>query len=343
MDGNCSLIRFKTISQSNYGGRKGVDLLGAAAHNLRDSPLGKGVPEHIDPSRICLNVVLEGASKAIGVEQAAEVLWEGIKRPSRKDRVQAIEVIFSVRSGVKPKGHDDLQHYFESCLSWLKRQGMPMPVVSAVIHFDEGHPHMHVLMLPIQGGGYVGGKPIARERLKALNDTFFNDVAGPAGFARAQAKFVGHLKRRGIDAVMTRFEDMGVPDRCGAGWAPIKAGIERDPTPFVIAFDIDLSPAPTPMPKPIGFSMHGEMTELSPIGFEDPSEKEKPTLCRFLPSPPPSHQRPDSSEQLSRPKQIPVDADQPQTISRCSPDDASGAVTRVRDEFADDCSVWRFD
>ena len=260
-----SLIRCKTIGRSIYEGRKGCDLETAAAHNLRDFSVGKGGAEHIDPSKCHLNVILQGARTAKEVVQAAEVLWEGVKRPNRKDRVQALEAIFCIRSGVTPEGHESVRAYFESCLLWLKLQMASMPVVSAVIHYDEEHPHMHVLILPIQGGESLGGKPIHRKPLRVLTDKFFEEVAGPAGFERAKAKLYGHLKKRGIEAVLSRCEAMGVRTAYGPVWAPIQASIERDPTPFVIALGIDLSPVPSSPAKTDRFQKLTLKTETYPV------------------------------------------------------------------------------
>ena len=196
----------------------------------------------------------------------------------RRDHVQALEFVFSLppSSGVDPAA------YFARCLDWLMG-ALPLPVLSAVSHADEFAPHLHVLLLPLAGGIYAGGKPVERPKLLRLRESFFNVVAGPAGLHRESAKLRGEPKRWAVAAVLTRCEAMGLPAVNGPLWPVLVAAIERDPTAAVCALGIELS-APKDRttqaePNPIGIEGVTMRSTANPIGIEKRGEKTQSLSC----------------------------------------------------------------
>ena len=281
MAGDVAYFAAKTIGLSRVNGRKPCDLLTAARHNLREIQAEHGSVGRIDPGRSATNAILAGPTDAAQVQALAVSLMAAAElNPAamRRDHVQALEFVFSLppSSGVDPAA------YFARCLDWLMG-ALPLPVLSAVSHADEFAPHLHVLLLPLAGGIYAGGKPVERPKLLRLRESFFNVVAGPAGLHRESAKLRGEPKRRAVAAVLTRCEAMGLPAVNGPLWPVLVAAIERDPTAAVCALGIELS-APKDRttqaePNPIGIEGVTMRSTANPIGIEKRGEKTQSLSC----------------------------------------------------------------
>ena len=281
MAGDVAYFAAKTIGLSRVNGRKPCDLLTAARHNLREIQAEHGSVGRIDPGRSATNAILAGPTDAAQVQALAVSLMAAAElNPAamRRDHVQALEFVFSLppSSGVDPAA------YFARCLDWLMG-ALPLPVLSAVSHADEFAPHLHVLLLPLAGGIYAGGKPVERPKLLRLRESFFNVVAGPAGLHRESAKLRGEPKRWAVAAVLTRCEAMGLPAVNGPLWPVLVAAIERDPTAAVCALGIELS-APKDRttqaePNPIGIEGVTMRSTANPIGIEKRGEKTQSLSC----------------------------------------------------------------
>lgn len=226
----------KSIGLSRCGGRKPQTLMEAASHNLREIQAELGANSHIDASRIKLNVVLSGPRTAKEVQAQAGALLEAAKIDASKlrcDYCQAIEVMFSLPLDATPEPIE----YFRRCMDWVAAE-MRLTVLSAVVHLDEPKPHAHVLLLPLRGEKHVGSTPIASAALRAMRDTFFVAVAGPAGLKRPGAKMVGMVKRMAVAAALKKCEAQGIPEKLASLWPVLKVAIERDPTQAVQALQI---------------------------------------------------------------------------------------------------------
>lgn len=151
-------------------------LLNAAKHNLRliDTEIGVYKGGKIDPSRLHLNQVLEGPSIPKGIEELAKVLIEkNVTKKLRKDAVIAVEIVFSPKAGFSK----DFNTFFEDCLLWAK-SFYKLPILSAINHFDEKVPHLHVLMLPLVGNRMVGSSIVGyKGKLKYAKEDFFRQLA----------------------------------------------------------------------------------------------------------------------------------------------------------------------
>ena len=229
------VFNVKTISQSRCRGKKASTLLDAARHNLREIHPERGAVNGIDPRRSGSNVILYGPPKAAEVmELANQLLTQVGGLRLKRDHVQAIEFMFSV-----PGDFSHHRDYFQRCLSWAE-QAAGLPVLSAVIHLDQNSPHMHVLLLPVKDGRHVGGSPINRPSLHRLRGSFFDAVAGPAGFQRGNPKLHGAIKRLAIEAVITEAFSRGLPEQAGVFWPALKGGITANPLALVMQLGIDL-------------------------------------------------------------------------------------------------------
>jgi hypothetical protein len=264
----------KTIGMSACGNRKPQTLMSAARHNLREIQAEHGADSHIDASRIKDNVALFGPRTAKEVQAEAGALLALVDTTRlKRDHVQAVEAVFSLPSGssVAPS------EYFDRCLAWIT-SAMPMPVLLATAHHDEAEPHMHVLMLPTKDGKHIGGALIDRAKLRALRESFFNMVAGPAGLKRQGAKMAGTVKRLAVAAVLKTCEAQGVPQMLGALWPVLKGAIERDPTQAVQALEIsneEIRVTPKEAPSPIALAP-------SPIALHEQGQKIQGLSCVAL-------------------------------------------------------------
>ena len=268
----------KSISLSENINRKRTSkpcsLLTAARHNLREIQAELGAVSSIYPERIRDNVIMSGPKTAAEVQAKADALRAGAGIDKlRVDFCQAVEVVFSI----PPDSSVDAVGYFEQSLRWLA-VAMPYPLLSAVVHNDESTKHLHALLLPLKGGVYVGAAMIDRKNLPTLMESFFNKVAGPAGFRRDGAKLRGRVKEMAVSAVLYECECRGLPELNGPLWEAFKASIERDPTHAMLV--LGLSPADLhehvkmraqkpirDASKPIGLAPdHAKRTNLS-LGF----------------------------------------------------------------------------
>ena len=250
-----AIFSAKSIGLSSVGGRKPCTLLDAARHNLREIQAELGAVGRIDPKRTHLNLVTAGPSNAKAVQAEAQALLAtaGVVK-LRRDHCQAVELLFSLPPTACMA---DPVAYFAKCLAWAAST-MRLPVLSAVIHRDEHAPHMHVLLLPLQGRSHVGGAPVGLAAYKRLRDRFFAKVAGPAGLSRQSAKLYGVMKQWAVTAVLDHCNVLALPAANGLLWPVVVEAIKRDPTPALRALGIDVNairPAPTePETNPIGIA-----------------------------------------------------------------------------------------
>lgn len=327
MAGDVQFIAFKSVGLSRVNGRKPCTLVQAAGHNLRQLQGELGALGRIDPRRSSKNVLMAGADTAEGVQALASNLLAsaGIDPGKmRRDHVQALELVVSL----PPAAAIDAAAYFDCCMAWLDK-ALPLPVLLATIHHDEAAPHLHALLLPVLDGQYVGGRPIERAALLRLRESFFKEVAGPAGLQRTGAKLRGASKALAVAAVLEWCEAKGLPAATGLLWPTMLADIERDPTPHVQALGIDLSAcrkdAKSPIgidskgvQNPIGIECHQSDGDLNPIGIAKEGRKTRSlSLCRDWPTTTPQtapDSRPGHATTAAEPAPAADHKDQPRAI-----------------------------
>jgi hypothetical protein len=251
----------KSIGLSQINGRKACTLLNAARHNLREIQAEQGANGHIDPTRMHRNMILAGPSTAADVVALSASLAAdaGVDLSElRKDYCQAIELVFSLST----EASINAQEYFAQCLQWAQK-AYALPVLLATVHNDEAEKHIHVLLLPVKDGAHTGSKSLTYSVTKAMRESFFEQVAGPAGLKRDKAKMRGVIKQWASEAVLRKCEAMGLPAANGPLWPVWQAAIERDPTVAMAVLNIDLNSIRPSEEKPT------EPAPANPIGFQD--------------------------------------------------------------------------
>lgn len=323
----------KSIGLSKINGRKPCSLMDAARHNLREIQSELGAVGRINPMQTSNNWILAGAEYAHGVVNLAQEIANsaGFELPyKRYDYCQAIELVFSVpnTSDIEPR------KYFSTCLQWTER-AYGLPVLSAVAHMDESSPHCHILLMPLnQDGEYVGGKPLAKSETKKQIESFFSEVALPAGLRRQGTKMRGALKQVAIDIVLDQCKADGLPAANGALWPIFEAAIKKDPVPSLEAMGIDrqhinerYKDQNSEQAKPLGIKPRSP----KPLGIDTFSSK-KPTLSSVG-----IGQQQSSDKDQNGGNSINKRGSELAMVKQQSNDDG---LTRVKDEYAQDTTAW---
>ena len=179
----------KGISLSKLGKRKPQSLLEAAQHNLRDVE-GRGWMHKSDPAKIHLNRSLAGPGASAGVVALQEkFMVQAGYAPARRDYLQAFEVLFTTPTDFTV----DYSDYFEWCLVWTRDNLGRDVVLTADTHFDEGEPHLHILVVPVVGGEWVGNVFATPKTWPKLQAKFGRDVEVAFGL-----KLVPQLKGKAL-------------------------------------------------------------------------------------------------------------------------------------------------
>lgn len=234
----------KSISMSRRADRKPQSLLQAARHNLRELQAELGGNEHIDMSLSQKNLILHGPNQANEVVELANELkckYAVPKRKLRKDHVQALEFVVSVRRDTAI----DSTAYFVAALRWLIENFTQEMILSAVVHVDEAEQHMHVLVLPIEAGQYQGGVPINRSNLRQLIVRFADEVGKPFGLSFEPRKKLNVQQRKAASAlVIKHLEEAVDPVVSSRIWTCIVDSIKFKPQEFIEQLGLQMPVVP---------------------------------------------------------------------------------------------------
>ncbi len=304
----------------------------AGRHNLREFQSESGSESHINPLKTSLNVILRGAGTAAEIAAEAHRLMEQAKvlplRTAKKDQwkpVVGLELLFSLPpdSGIAERD------YFEISVAWAEKF-FEIPILSAVIHFDEAAPHCHLLMLPLFNGRMTGSKLIGdRTRLLAMQADYYAKVGQPYGLAKQKpAKRYSATARRNatekIASALRRnqnsLNDPAVRDALRDCLA------ESMPVTLLELLGLELPEPVTPKPKTFAGIMIQNKPEHKvkkyPIGY---SETTKNTSANV----------PENSNILScvgYSVSPPISAPEIQPEITSTPDDHADDFQRIRDE-----------
>jgi hypothetical protein len=218
----------------------------AEAHNRRKIPVEISTFAHIDPSKSALNRELISLNEVSLEDTILDVLNKrGVdlnhRTNKRPDKGYAIEWLFSVTVGYTGN-HLEL---YADCLSWLESYFPDCPLVHAVVHYDENEPHMHVIMVPLDGNrlpasellSYKGG---SKTRLNSL----YAAVGAKHGLI-ARTSLSGAIKRAAAKAVIEALELRGIPTVLQNVWPPMKTCIQNSPDGFLDLLGIQIAQLPS--------------------------------------------------------------------------------------------------
>ena len=296
------LMRVKSIGLSELGGRKPCTLSVASKHNKRELAYELEERGRIDPKRTRLNYSIAGAIGSAGVVAMALQLMESIgisPDKKRRDYCQAIEIIFSLPA----RTTIDIKRYFPDCFEWCCARFGAENILSVDVHLDESNPHCHALIAPIQSGRWVGGKLIDHTNTKVMTESFLKQVASVYGLKMGE-KLTGSCKWEAVAMVLEYIENHDRGLLQSPAWPPIRQAIERNPAPFLTAYEIKLENKPPaklktmaqiftspgkgakretlhlPKRNPLGIDAQANKpAQANPIGFQNKGEKNQSLSC----------------------------------------------------------------
>lgn len=139
--------------------------------------------EDIDPERTNLNYHLvkpDGKYRQKALERIDEV---GAK--IRKDSVIMQDVLITASpEWIDAKSYKEQVDFFNHAFDFITNRYGRDNVISAVVHMDEAHPHMHLVFVPITPEGKLSSKTM---------------MGGPKGMEKLQDDFHEHMSRKYLD------------------------------------------------------------------------------------------------------------------------------------------------
>lgn len=233
------IYKVKSIGQSTRGNRKPCTLLGAARHNLRKINAELGPGSTIEHSRSVLNVVLLGPETPEGINDLLKINTKnaGIDMSTlRRDYVQAVEIMISLNSNLSV----EYLAFFSACATWASLHFGDENVLSAIVHFDEAKPHIHILISPIVRGKVAGSSLINRGSLMRQRQAFQEHVAEKYGLQLPPARLTLRDQLEAADQVFGHLAATHSPLLTDKAWQSIKLAIRKDPVSFIADYGIDL-------------------------------------------------------------------------------------------------------
>ena len=119
---------------------------------------------------------------------------------TRSNSVVALDAIYTASGEFfKGKSNEENDQFFRDCLQFHQRKFGH--VISAVIHYDETTPHLHILSVPLTQDGRLSAREIIgnRANLSRMQTEFFEQVGKEHGLERG-IQMDGQEKKKRITA-----------------------------------------------------------------------------------------------------------------------------------------------
>ena len=127
---------------------------------------------------------------------------------TRSNSVVALDTIYTASPDFfKGRNNAENDMFFEDCLKFhQKRFGH---IISAVIHYDETTPHLHILSVPLTQDGRLSAREIVgnRAKMSQMQTAFYEQVGRDYGLARG-IHMDGQEKKRHITAQERRLQQI---------------------------------------------------------------------------------------------------------------------------------------
>lgn len=128
----------------------------------------------------------------------AEIDRAGAK--TRSNSVVALDAIYTASGDFfKDKSNEEKNQFFRDCLEFHQRRFGH--VISAVVHYDETTPHMHILSVPLTHDGRLSAREIIgnRTKMSQMQTAFYEQVGKGYGLERG-VQMDGQEKKKRITA-----------------------------------------------------------------------------------------------------------------------------------------------
>ena len=148
----------------------------------------------IDPERTRFNYHLVEPESKYRQKILSRIEEVGAKR--RKDSVVLQDVLITASPDwIDAKSYEEQVEYFNHAFKFIENRYGRDNILSAVVHMDEAHPHMHLVFVPITPDGKLSSKTL---------------MGGPKGMEKLQDDFHEHMSKnypdltRGISKKITK-------------------------------------------------------------------------------------------------------------------------------------------
>lgn len=127
---------------------------------------------------------------------------------TRSNSVIALDTLYTASpTFFEGKTQKQTEDFFRDCLQFHQRQFGH--IISAVIHYDETTPHLHIVSVPLTADGRLSAREIVgnKQNLSRLQDEFFEQVGRGYGLERG-TRSDGQEKRKHISAQEKRMQEL---------------------------------------------------------------------------------------------------------------------------------------
>lgn len=174
--------------------RKRTDLGGIQRENTRTAT---EYNNRINPGMDVFNVTLKESSNWLQ-DIDNEIKTAGAK--PRSNSVLALDTLYTASSEFfQGKTNEENDKFFRDCLKFHERHFGH--IISAVVHYDETTPHLHVISVPLTQDGRLSARDVIGNKAKMTKtqDQFFEQVGRGYGLARG-IHMDGQEKKQHISA-----------------------------------------------------------------------------------------------------------------------------------------------
>ena len=183
-----------------------AEINGNGSHNDRKAKNHSN--KDIDPTRTHLNYYIKKNELTYTKEFDKYLKENNVQGHLRCNSIIMCQMIFTSDQAFFDKiGEEETKRYFDECYKFIcnyKSLG-EKNIISAVVHLDEGAPHMHLMFVPVVHTKDKDGKEIdkicardfwkGRDSYRKLQDAYFNHVKSK-GFDLERGMFVEDTNRK---------------------------------------------------------------------------------------------------------------------------------------------------
>lgn len=174
--------------------RKKTDLGGIQKENLRTAT---EYNNKVAPGMDVFNVVLKESDNWLQ-DINNEIKTAGAK--TRANSVLALDTLYTASSEFfQGKTNEENDKFFKDCLQFHENHFGH--IISAVIHYDETTPHLHIISVPLTQDGRLSARDVIgnKAKMSKTQDSFFEQVGKNYGLGRG-IHMDGQEKRQHISA-----------------------------------------------------------------------------------------------------------------------------------------------
>lgn len=220
-------------------------LRAALKHNRRELNMRGPSHANIDQTKSDQNFsVFQGEPTAKAIDDlyvALEQYEVNKKKAVRKDAILAIEIVFSIPAS---RTDIDIQQYFAEAFDWACKSYTPLRPLSAEVHLDEAHPHLHVIFSCIEPDRLLGSRLYASPNENRKREKDFEVRVGLKYNIRLRQKLRKAEKSVVVQDVMAALTDKCDPILQSQLLPLMRTFVEQDPWLFaeILGVEVKVSP-----------------------------------------------------------------------------------------------------